>query len=301
MIYKTIPGEVFVLRKGRLFLVLSAVVYGIIPTLSAFAYRGGVNGITLTFLRSALSLPVLYAVIRTDGRDLRLSGEHIKQMIILGVFGGAMPILLLYMSYQYIATGLATALHFVYPVIIVMLSSVLYRQRPERIVVSAVVVVSAGVYMYAGAGTGANGTGVMLALLSGMFYAFYVIYIAWSGLDRMDIVVVSFYVALITSIFTFIFGAAGGRLYFNISPLSWCIVLIISFASALCAMPLFQLGVRFAGAEEAGVFSCLEPVTSMILGALALGESMGAAHIMGGALIVFGVLIIRNRKSTLDG
>ena len=284
------------MRKGRIFLVLSAVVYGIIPTLSAFAYRGGMNGITLTFMRSVLSLPVLYAVIRADGRSMRLNRCRARQIIILGVFGGAMPILLLYMSYQYIATGLATALHFVYPVMIIFITSVLYRRRPERIIVASVMVVSAGIYMYAGPGAGANGIGITLALLSGLFYSFYVVYIVRSGLDKLDFVVVTFYVSLITGILVLLFGAAGGRLFFRITPLSWCLGFIISLACSLCAMPLFQLGVRYAGAEDAGIYSTLEPVTSMALGAVVLGETMGAPQMMGGALIVFGVLIVERSK-----
>lgn len=284
------------MTKGRLFLALSAVIYGIIPVLAAAAYRGGMNGITLTFLRSALSLPVLYAVIRADRRDIELDKRRIRQIAVLGMFGGALPILLLYMSYQYIATGLATALHFVYPLIIVIATSIIYRQRPARIIVTAVVIVSAGIFIYAGMGSGANGAGVALALLSGGFYGFYVVYMARTGMDKLDIVVITFYVALITSVLVLIYGAASGRLYFNVTPLSWSLALVISLASTLIAAPLFVLGMRYAGAAEAGIYSTLEPVTSMILGAAVLGELMDAPRMMGGALIVFGVLIIQHKK-----
>ena len=284
------------MTKGRLFLALSAVTYGIIPALAAAAYRGGMNGITLTFLRSALSLPVLYAVIRADRRGIRLDRKRIRQVMVLGVFGGALPILLLYMSYQYIATGLATALHFVYPLVIVVATSIIYRQRPARITVTAATIVSAGIFIYAGMGSGASGAGVALALLSGVFYGFYVVYMARTGMDKLDIVVITFYVALITSALVLVYGAASGRLYFNITPLSWSLAFVISLASTLIAAPLFVLGMRYSGAAEAGIYSTLEPVTSMILGAAALGELMDAPKLLGGALIVFGVLIIQRKK-----
>ncbi|MBQ3427959.1 MAG: DMT family transporter [Clostridia bacterium] len=287
------------MRKGRIYLELSAVIYGIIPTLSAFAYRGGANGITLLLLRNALALPVLYAIILADGRKLRVTGNRLCRLIILGVFGGAMPVLLLYMSYQYIAVSLAAALRFVSPVIVVIMSSVLYYRRPERDIVSAAVVVSAGVYICAGARAGVSGMGVLLALLSGAFHAFFIFYTEFSGSDREDIAVVSFYVALITSIFTFIFGAAEGSLYFHMTPLSRSLAFIISLASTICAMPLLQLGVRYSGAEEAGIFSAIELTTSMVLEWLVLGEMMSATQTIGSALIVFGVLIVR-KKSTLN-
>ena len=88
-------------------------------------------------------------------------------------------------------------------------------------------------------------------------------------------------------------------MYFHITPLSRSLAFIISLASTICAMPLLQLGVRYSGAEEAGIFSALELTTSMILEWLVLGEMMSATQTIGSALIVFGVLIVR-KKSTLN-
>lgn len=281
------------MRRGRLFLLISAVLYGILPALSAAAYRGGLNGITLTFLRSAISLPVLYAIIRADGRPIRLSNIRLKQVIILGLLGGAMPILLLYISYQYISTGLAAALHFVYPVIIVISTSLLYHRRPPRIILAAVMIVTAGIFMFANIGGGTSAAGVTLALLSGAFYSFYVVYITRSGLDRFDFVVITFYVTLVMSISVLIFGAASGKLHFNITPLSWSLSAVISLTATLGAMPMFQLGVRYAGADEAGIYSTLEPVTTIALGALALGEFVDTPQLMGAGMIIFGVLLVR--------
>ena len=51
------------MTKGKLFLVLSAFFYGILPVFASVAYRGGINGVTLSFLRSFISVPVLYAMI----------------------------------------------------------------------------------------------------------------------------------------------------------------------------------------------------------------------------------------------
>lgn len=279
------------MTKGKLFLILSAFIYGILPVLAALAYRGGVNGITLTFLRSTISIPVLYAMIRADRRRLRLSRTVLRRVIILGIFGGSLPILLLYLSYHYIATGLATTLHFIYPLIIVLSSAVLYHEKLSRVTLSAVVFVTVGIFMFSDISHGADTAGIILAILSGIFYSFYVIYIDHSGLDRMDYIVLTFYVMVIMSISVLLFGAATGALSFDISPLSWSVSALISFLVTLGAMPLFQLGVRYEGASTAGILSTVEPITSVIMGAVFLGENVSTGQMMGGAMILLGVLL----------
>lgn len=279
------------MTKGKLFLIISALIYGISPVLAAIAYRGGVNGITLTFLRSSISIPILYAMIYADGRRLRLPKFILKKVIVLGIFGGALPILLLYLSYNYIATGLATTLHFIYPLIIVLSSAIIYREKLSRVALSAVVFVTVGIFMFSDISRGASTTGIILAILSGIFYSFYVIYIDKSGLDSMDYLVLTFYVMMIMSASMLVFGAATGALSFDISPLSWSVSAIISIIITIGAMPLFQLGVRYEGASTAGILSTVEPITSVILGAAFLGERIGAAQIMGGAMILMGVIL----------
>lgn len=283
------------MRKGKICLIISAILYGILPVLTAISYRGGINGVTLTFLRSVISLPVLYAIIRADKRNLRLDRKQIKKVIILGVFGGTMPILLLYISYHYIATGLASTLHFIYPLLVVLSSAVIYREKLSRITLSAVMFVTVGIFMFADIGTTSDIMGIILAILSGIFYSFYVVYIDRSGLDRMDYVVLTFYMMLIMSVSMLIFGATMRSLYFNISPLSWSFSAVISLIVTLGAMPLFQLGVRYEGAQEAGILSTLEPVTSVILGSLVLGEFIGPGQLMGGAMILLGVLLAQKK------
>ena len=53
----------------------------------------------------------------------------------------------------------------------------------------------------------------------------------------------------------------------------------------------FQVGVRCEGASTAGIVSAFEPITSIILGAIFLGETMGLVQYIGGGLIIIGVIL----------
>ena len=288
------------MKKGKLCLILSAFLYGVLPTLAAMAYRGGVNGITLTFLRSFISVPLLFFMIKVDKKSLHLTKKQLRSIVNLSIFGGAMPILLLYLSYYYIPTGLATTLHFVYPLVIIFTTAVIYHEKISRITLASALFVTIGIFMFSDISTASSKTGIILALISGFLYSFYVIYIDRSGLDRMDFIVLTFYIMLIMSGVIFMFGIAVNGLDFNISPVSWVIANLISLITTLGAMPLLQIGIRYEGSSTAGILSTVEPITTIILGAVFLGEIINASQILGGALIIMGVLLSqRKQKSTV--
>lgn len=276
--------------KGKICLILSALIYGIAPMLAKIAYMGGVNGMTLTFLRTFLMLPLLFILMLARGRSFRLNKKELFDIIILGVVGGSFSIISLYAAYDYISTGLATTLHFIYPLIIVVVSALIYREKITNMKLAAVMLVTLGIFLFVDLNTAADKIGVILAVLSGVFYSFYVIYMDHSGLDKMDYVKLTFYLMIIMSAGTFIFGAATKSIVFNeMSGTAWVFAVIISFLITIGAIPLFQAGVRYEGASTAGIVSALEPITTIILGAIFLGETMGLVQYFGGAMIILGV------------
>ncbi len=283
------------MSKGKLYLIGSAFLYGIAPMLAKVTYTGGANGITLTFLRAVISIPLLYAIMKADKKSLKLTKQELKGVILLGVFGAAAPILLLYLSYNFISTGLATTLHFVYPLIIVLVSALLYHEKLSKFKLIASVLVTLGIFFFADIESASDNIGIILALLSGVFYSFYVIYIDHSGLDGMDYIKLTFYVMLIMSIVTFLFGTISGSLSFDLTGQAWSFAAVISLIVTLGAMPLFQLGVRYEGASTAGIMSTFEPITSVIMGAAFLGEFIGISQIFGVAMIVAGIVMAQRK------
>ena len=283
------------MTKGKLCLLFSAFLYGVLPIFASFAYRGGINGITLSFLRSAISVPLLYVMIKADKKSLYLTRKQRKSILHLSVLGGALPILLLYLSYNYIPIGLATTLHFTYPLIVFLASAGIYHTRITRTTLCAVVFVTIGIYMSSDITVRVSKVGIILALLSGILYSFYIIYIDSSGLDRIDFWVLTFYTMLIMSASIFIFAIITKTLSFDFSAISWSFSVLTSLAASLGAMPLFQIGIRYEGSETAGIISAAEPITTTILGAVFLGEVVGMGQILGSSLILLGVLLCQKK------
>lgn len=281
------------MSKGKIYLLISALVYGIAPILAKLSYSGGANSITLTFLRAALMLPVLFLLLTFSGTSLRLTRREVLRVILLGSVGGAAPIILLYISYEFISAGLASTLHFVYPLVTVLANAFIYHERLRLSTLAAVVLITLGIFMFADIGSRGETIGVVLALLSGIFYSFFVIYIDRSGLGSMDYIKLTFYVMVIMSICALLFGLAVHGLSFSMDSSAWIIAGLISIAITFLAVPLFQAGIRYEGASMAGILSAAEPVVTIAAGAMFLGESIGISQLAGAAVIFSGLYLVR--------
>ena len=268
------------MSKSKVCLILSAFIYGFAPILAKFAYKSGANGITLTFLRTFLMLPLLFFIMIFRKVSFKLTKKELIDIILLGVVGGSFSMISLYAAYDYISTGL------------VITSAVVYKEKIKKIKLLAVMLVTLGMFMFVDLNNTADKIGVILAILSGIFYSFYVVYMYRSKLDEMDYIKLTFYLMIIMSIGTYIFGLTTDSLVFaKMDYKAWILSAAISLIITLGAVPLFQVGVRCEGASTAGIVSAFEPITSIILGAIFLGETMGLVQYIGGGLIILGVVL----------
>ena len=109
--------------RGIFLTVLSAVLYGLNPLFSKTINVGGCNSLTQTFARLAAGIVIFFILLVCSGsgsvrEKLRLSRQELKDILICCIgYGLIGP--LLFASYNYLASGLATTLHFVYPVLVV--------------------------------------------------------------------------------------------------------------------------------------------------------------------------------------
>ena len=278
--------------KGKVCLLLSAFIYGLAPMLSKIAYRGGANVMTLTFLRTFMMLPPLFVWMKMNRYSLKITASELIKIAALGIVGGTLTNVSLYLSYDYISTGLATTLHFIYPLMIIVVSALVYRERISKTQLLAAVLVTGGIFMFVNLNTRSDTLGVFLALMSGIFYSFYVVYMDYSGINKMDFVKLTFYLLIFMSAGTLIFGVWTGTLDFAaMDGEGWALSFIISLITTVLALPLFQLGVRYEGAPSAGIISAIEPITTLALGALFLGERMSLPQLLGGVIILAGVML----------
>lgn len=278
------------MRKGRLYLILSGIIYGIVPILTRIATAGGSDGATTVLLRSALGLPLLFILLKFRKTSLRLTKRELLAVTAIGAGGSAPAMVLLYAAYERSAVGVASMLHFTYPFVIVLICSLFFKERMPAIKWVGTGLAALGVLLSLDMKTDA--IGAVLAAVSGLFYAFFVIYMDKSGIDKMDYFKLTFYVCAIMSAAAFVMCMAGSGVKLPVTWWGWTAAAFVAVMTSLFAVPLFQAGVRYEGSTEAGILSMSEPVTGILVGAMVLDENVTLIGLVGCVLIGIGVILV---------
>lgn len=266
----------------------SAVIFGFTPVLAALSYQGGSNGVNMAFLRAALPLPVLYALTRRHPKP-DAAQRRLGAVLGLLLFGCA---LLLYSSYAYIPVGLATTLHFLYPLYVVLYEWLVQRRSPGALRLAGLVLGLSGSMLFLQPGEGAlHPAGLLLALLSGVCYAGYIVVLSRESQRPMPLYRLMFEVSCSGAVLCLVAGLLLGRLTLRLTPQAWVCAVLVALLAAVVACVLFQAGVRIVGKANAAIFSLLEPITSIVFSVLLLGDALSPAKLTGCALILAGLLV----------
>ncbi|MDM8214640.1 DMT family transporter [Desulfovibrio piger] len=290
--------------KGIILTMLSAIAFGFAFTLGPMTYGdGGSNPTTLTFLRNALSLPVLFLILRYQGISLKVTGKELISLTILGGVGNAFTTLLLFISFSLIDVGIATTIHFIYPVFVTIGCVLFFKEKLGFKKVVSLLVATCGIAcFFFGVDTsqGLQGgmiLGLALAVISGVTYAFYIIYLDKSGLKNQPVFKITFYVALMSTIAMGVYGTGTGELTLGtLTTKSWGISLAFSLLCTVVALSLLQIGIKYVGASTAAILTTFEPITSIVCGVILLGETITTVKIIACSLIMIGVVMLSLAK-----
>ena len=279
--------------RGMLCTCGAALLYGSLPVYANFAYAAGANAETFNLHKSAFALPVLAVVLLIRRKRILLPRTQLLFAVLAGVLGKGITSLLLYTSYNYVDGGVATTLHFMYPLFSVLLVRFVFHTRVPvyRWLVLALATGGVALFVDPAAG-GGQLVGVICAVASGAVYAVYILLVDKSGLSALDPMVFAFYLALSGSVFSALYGAATGTLLFSLPARAYLYMAMAAVMTSVAAAALFQQGIRLLGGASAAFFSLLEPVGSCVFGALFLSEQMGIRSAAGVAVILSALVLM---------
>lgn len=217
-------------------------------------------------------------------------------MILVGSIGSAGTAVLLFLSYNYISTGVATTIHFMYPVFVILESIVFFHEKVDPMKILCVLLCTVGVLLLYGGNSNVSPMGVGLALSSGLTYSFYVMYLDKSGLKSMNSLKLTFYLCVVSSVVMFIFSVFTGKFTVKMSPMAWLLTSILSIIVSLGAVNLLNVGIRIIGPQNTAILGTFEPITSVIIGILIFGEQFSMKLFVGCVLILTSVILIAMRQ-----
>lgn len=283
-------GMGVIMKKGYIYTALSAIIFGLMPLLTKIIIARGATSLTIPFFRVFYVTIVLFFVLKIKKIDLHLEKRDLLSVILTSIFGSGLTIIILNESYNYVDTGIATSLHFLYPLFVAILCCFFYGEKIKKKQTISLSFALVGIICFMSKGNGSL-FGYLLAIASGLTYAFYLVKMDKSGLVKMNTLKLSFYLALFTTIEIFTMNLYMQEVVFKMDALSYGLLLVLALSSSFLATVLLQKGVLLLGSTRASFICLLEPVTSMIVGILWLNEALTFNKGLGGLAIIISLII----------
>lgn len=278
------------MKKGYIYTALSAIIFGLMPLLTKIIIARGATSLTIPFFRVFYVTIVLFFVLKIKKIDFHLEKRDLLSVILTSIFGSGLTIIILNESYNYVDTGIATSLHFLYPLFVAILCCLFYGEKIKKKQIISLSFALVGIICFMSKGNGSL-FGYLLAIASGLTYAFYLVKMDKSGLVKMNALKLSFYLALFTTIEIFTMNLFMQDVVFKMDVLSYTLLLVLALSSSFLATVLLQKGVLLLGSTRASFICLLEPVTSMIVGILWLNEALTFNKGLGGLAIIISLII----------
>jgi drug/metabolite transporter (DMT)-like permease len=195
-------------------------------------------------------------------------------------------------SLRTVPAAITSILLYVYPAIVVVLARIVFAEKLRRLRLLALLVATVGVVLVVDPRpTGhLDLTGVLLGLASALVYSIYII-AGGSLLRGASPLVATAYIASVAGAVFLVAGAFTGQLQ-TFQPIGWAVVAGIAVVPTVIAATAFVTGLSAVGPTRASIVSTLEPVTTVVLAAVVLGEALTPARIAGGVLVLVAALLV---------
>ena len=285
---------------GYICSISAAVSYGTNPLFALPMYNSGFGVNSVLFYRYFFAVIIYGCWLKLYKKiSLKIS---FKEFLVLFCFGiiFSLSSIFLFEAFQYIDSGLACTILFVYPLLVALLSGFIFKEHIPFSIWIALILSLSGIYLlYYGSPdeSSINLKGIILSLLSGLAYAIYIV-----GVRHVKILKnikpdkLTFYVMLF-GLIVYIWNL---KFCIDLQPLnSWlvlaCAVMLALFPTII-SLETITFGIKLIGATKTAIIGALEPLTALCIGVLLFNETINFKIAVGLLLILSGVMVVIMHK-----
>lgn len=281
--------------KGFLYGIVASSTFGLLPLFTLPVMGEGLTTFSILSYRM-LFASILVAVLMLIGRvSFATNLKELRWFAVLGFlyYGSAA---LLFQAYGGMASGLATTLHFMYPVSVTIIMALVYKQRPSVVTICAIILSLIGVALLClrESSTGVSSLlSVFLVLLSGVCYAVYLVLVSTvRRINQQNSQKLTFYVLIFSGAFFMLSTLQGGGLQIIPSASAGINLLLMATLPTLLSNLALVRSVKNIGSTLTSVLGAMEPLTAIIVGILVFDESLRGLMVVGIILILVSVSLI---------
>lgn len=275
---------------------VSAACFGTLAVFTTLAYSAGALPLQLLTWRFALAAVLLggYLALTRPG-TLVVPLSDLGRYAAISIFGYGAASICFFFALTHASASIVAILLYTYPAMVVLVEWLLFGERPSRARWAAVGLTFAGCALVVnpfGSGSNVGITGLLLGLGAAAGYTSFtmVSHRKLEGRPRMTLMTYLF-------VFTSLMAAAASLLTgtsLDVSgwgPDLWLLLGGIVLFPTFVAIVLYLRALRGLGAGQAAILSTFEPVFTIALAAVVLGEKLAPIQLTGAVLVLAGVFI----------
>jgi drug/metabolite transporter, DME family len=281
--------------RGYLYIATATFFWGISATLGRAAFTGRLPGLRavspidaliLSQGRVTFSFLILLAVLRLlrGGYSLRISTRDLGQLFLIGILGVAASNYCYYLAIQRTNVATAITVQYTAPIWVLLYAVARGLQKFTLQRIAAVGLALTGIALVIGvlsrSALRLDTIGICAALLAAFSFAFYNI----GGHDilaRRDRWIVLLYTTGSASLIWILINPPWKLMAAHYSAAQWLFLLVFSLLSVLAPFSFYFAGLQHLEPTRAIIASCLEPVFSIVITAIVLGEVMHPLQLLG--------------------
>lgn len=278
---------------GTLAGIAAAICYGTNPLGALKLYAAGMQTNSVLFYRFGLAWVIITIVMLLRKESFRVTRQEFRVLTGLGLLF-IVSSLTLYLSFLYMAAGVASTILFTYSVMTAVIMALFFHERITFSTVLSLLLSGAGVVMlYWSDGVGTLSIlGVFLVLASALSYALYIILMNKGNL-QMSSFKINFYVLMYCTLGMVVYSLlAGMPLTLPQNAVSWFYVGWLAIVPAIFALVLMVYAAKYVGSTATAILGALEPLTAVLIGLLVFNEPFTTYLAVGIVLILAAVVII---------
>ncbi len=254
-----------------------------------YVHAAGWNAQSVVLMRFCFATVVIAFFVLLSGRSFALAGRDMGHAFGSGITVAIGAIGLLG-SFQFIPVSLAIVIIYTNPVLTAVMLSIWQRRAPSFIQIICLITAFIGVAVSTGLDLSSlDPRGLVLALISAAGFA---LSFAWNGvkLRHADAMVVTLYMVLSGGIATAAFILTSGSFLAPATAIGWLLFMIPACCFTFAMLGMFE-GVKRIGGGPAAMLMNLEPIFTVGLAPVVLGETLTPMHIAGGILVIASVFV----------
>jgi drug/metabolite transporter (DMT)-like permease len=271
--------------KGILFVILSAVGFGLMGCLSKLASYSGVNIFTLLSFRFLIAFFVLFCICLLTKKRISFNHKLLAKLSLLGIFGYAAMAFLLFTSYKYVSISIATITFYSYPMLTYFLTVLFKQEKYKSTKVMIFTICLFGLVLSIYTGGQLNIKGIFFSFSAGLIYSIFIV-TSNSFTKGVTPIFSSTIICLTAGLTLFIIGLSNQKVSIHFPLEGWMFILALAILSTVIPIVFFFNGLRIIGTSNSAILSTIEPITSIVVSLLIFQDVLKPLQIMGIVIVL---------------